>query len=391
MTGHIYWRVELTGAPPPQHDGTDPKNFVLAEVGLLISGVNVAPGSGGTASADQNTNNARYLFDGLNTTYWSSSDITLLQSIGYQFPTAQAITGFSLTNGPLFFQRAPTSATLQSSDDGVTWTTVLSGFVSWPNSQETVTFTAPASGTESGFITTGLFGFTQAAAGSTKAKITGAQTLFRFSMAGVAKDSPAAGEKGSIVQTLPGFTQAIVGQDSPGPQPHGVYFYGFDALIGKMISVFVNGTDVGDYLVDTNGRVFVPYTATFTNAGPFTPAVGGFTYTSQGQMLRPIAPQEAGSQTGPALGMTRRGHMFAALLKDTQGISFGTDFTNLHSEVFASPGSQVLLASNVLYSGVLWSELDDDYSFNSQLCWQITRPYPANVLAMGGFMHTQDR
>jgi hypothetical protein len=120
------------------------------------------------------------------------------------------------------------------------------------------------------------------------------------------------------------------------------------------------------------------------------PAAIGFTYTSQGQILRPIAPQETGAQNGPALGKTRRTHMFAALLQQTQGISFGTDFTKMRVGRLRSGGGSPF-ALTTLYSSILQDNLEDDYSFDSMLCWQITRPYPATVCTLGAFLHTQDR
>jgi hypothetical protein len=120
------------------------------------------------------------------------------------------------------------------------------------------------------------------------------------------------------------------------------------------------------------------------------PIVVGYTYTSQGQILRAIAPQEAGSATGPALGMTRRSHMLASLLHSTQGISFGTDFTSLHVATFVTPGGTPYL-HNQLWSGVYQDPVEADYSFDDMLCWQITRPYPATVLMVAAFRHTQDR
>lgn len=120
------------------------------------------------------------------------------------------------------------------------------------------------------------------------------------------------------------------------------------------------------------------------------PVAIGYTYTSQGQILRPIAPAESGARNGPALGKTRRAHMFTSLLLSTQGISFGTTFTKLHAAALVSPGGTPL-AKNVLFTGTLQDTLEDDYSFDSMICWQITRPYPASVLTIGSFLHTQDR
>jgi hypothetical protein len=121
------------------------------------------------------------------------------------------------------------------------------------------------------------------------------------------------------------------------------------------------------------------------------PVAIGYTFTSQGQILRPINPQEAGSRNGPALAKTRRSHMFGALLFKTQGISFGTDFNFLRPGNLHGADDETTLPLTTLYSDVLWDTLDDTYSFNSMLCWEIDRPYPANVSTMGAFLHTQDR
>lgn len=121
-----------------------------------------------------------------------------------------------------------------------------------------------------------------------------------------------------------------------------------------------------------------------------TPVAIGYAYTSQGQILRAIAPAEAGAQNGPALGKTRRTHQYSCLLQSAQGISFGTDFTSTRPAQLRSKGGTPL-AKNVLFSGVHQDALADDYSFDSMLCWQLTRPYPATVCTLGAFLHTQDR
>jgi hypothetical protein len=175
--------------------------------------------------------------------------------------------------------------------------------------------------------------------------------------------------------------------------PVAVRLYGLYHLAGRTASVFASGIDCGDFMVSATGTLDVPigaanglFTAQFAS-GSF---VAGFTYTSQGQQLRPITQQDTGAQNGPALGKTRRGHMFSALLVNTQGISFGTDFVNMHAAKFTSPGGRAY-ATGQLYSGVYWDSLENDYSFDSGVAWQITRPYPATVAAMSLFLQTQDR
>lgn len=120
------------------------------------------------------------------------------------------------------------------------------------------------------------------------------------------------------------------------------------------------------------------------------PACVGFTFTSQGQLLRPLAPQDTGARNGPALGKTRRDHRFAFLFLNTAGVSVGTTFSKLHAALFTSPGG-IKYAANQLFSGVWSNPLEDNNSYEGQLCWQATRPYPVNVLAAQPFLVTQDR
>jgi len=121
------------------------------------------------------------------------------------------------------------------------------------------------------------------------------------------------------------------------------------------------------------------------------PVAIGYGYPSQGQILRPINPQEAGAANGPALAKTRRSHMFGALLFKTQGISFGTDFSFMRPALLRDTNEATEIPLTLLYSNVHWDSLDDTYSFDSMLCWEVTRPYPATVCSLGAFIHTQDR
>jgi hypothetical protein len=44
-----------------------------------------------------------------------------------------------------------------------------------------------------------------------------------------------------------------------------------------------------------------------------------------------------------------------------------------------------------LYSGVKTDNLDGDYEYDNGVAWQITRPVPGTMVALQGFLHTQDR
>jgi len=119
-------------------------------------------------------------------------------------------------------------------------------------------------------------------------------------------------------------------------------------------------------------------------------AIVGYPYASEGQLLRPISPLDSGARNGPAFAKTRRAHQFGAMLQNTQGVSFGTTFDKLHPAHFKTPGG-IAYRYNQLFSGIHWDTVDDNYSFDSMLCWRASGPYPCNLLAIGGFLHTQDR
>lgn len=196
--------------------------------------------------------------------------------------------------------------------------------------------------------------------------------------------------------------------------------FGYHHLAGEEVVVMAAGLNLGTALVNELGVINVgpiehplwtrdyldTYEAqtlageTWDNMGvelldaPYEilklPIVAGYPMTSRGQLLRPIAPADTGAQTGPALGMTRRTSQFSALLHRTQDIYFGTTFGQMYPVEFRRPGGQRYPASQ-LFSGVHWGTLQDDYSFDSMLCWETTGPLPATILTAGAFIQTQDR
>lgn len=120
------------------------------------------------------------------------------------------------------------------------------------------------------------------------------------------------------------------------------------------------------------------------------PASIGLTYTSKGQLLPPNYGYDAGARNGPAFGKKRRTHWYAAKLHRTQAISFGTDFGVLRPAPLMTPGGTPTVAPT-LFSDTISTTIDDDYSFKSQIAWEITRPYPAMIVALGGYIETQDK
>jgi len=187
------------------------------------------------------------------------------------------------------------------------------------------------------------------------------------------------------------------------PAPYGgLTINGLWHLNGKTVTAWLGGLDCGDYAV-ANGSITVPYgdgvsagtaqglfTAVYAASLTLSQMLVGFTFTSQGQLVRPALPQESGARSGPAVGKVRRHHKFAVQLEGTGiGLQFGTRFTKLFPALFRQPNDVAYLV-NQQFTGVFKTTLQDDYSFDSMLCWQQTRPYPVNIANLAGMLETQD-
>lgn len=207
-----------------------------------------------------------------------------------------------------------------------------------------------------------------------------------------------------------------------GPVTGTLILSGLSYLAGKTVTVWAGGLDAGDYTVSNTGTITVTYgdginsgpNGTSNTTGTTNPGGGaylltsayvqsfgagnmpiyvGFTYNSQGQLVRPQAPAETGARSGPGFGKKRRNHQYAVQAVNSQGLSFGTSFTaslQMYAANFKD-ATETVLPVNQLFTGIHWDTLADDYSFDGMLAWQVTRPYPATVAAVGGFIHTQDK
>lgn len=214
----------------------------------------------------------------------------------------------------------------------------------------------------------------------------------------------------------PSSTQHLPAPSAGAPYG-GLTINGLWYLNGKTVQVFAAGLDCGqgevsrttgartitDFVV-SNGSIFVPYgdgNSAGTGGGLFTETfaaaaiaagqlIVGFTYTSDGQIVRPNAPTEAGTRNGPAFGKLRRNQQYMILVNQTAGLSIGTRFDVLDPVKFSAEGAGRALAFGSVFSGVYRAELRDDDSFDGMVCWRVTRPMPATIAAVGAAIHTQD-
>ena len=200
----------------------------------------------------------------------------------------------------------------------------------------------------------------------------------------------------------------------------GVQFYGLWYLAGQTVSAQVAGLDCGDYVVSsTTGSITVPFgsdtgglmTAAYLATLPVfvgeqavtfsyilndvtttvtVPVVLGMAYTTQGQRLRAATAEDIKSQIGPALGKLRRTEIATLLLSNTIGLSVGTDFSALEALVLPGADGETALPATSLFTGAVKINLTDNHTYDSMLCWQVGRPWPATVCAASSWLHAEE-
>jgi hypothetical protein len=192
----------------------------------------------------------------------------------------------------------------------------------------------------------------------------------------------------------------------------GLTLNGLWHLNGENIAIFVAGLDCGNATVGS-GSVFVPYgdgisggtagglfTAAFAAAAPLTQIVVGFTYNSDGQLVRPQAPADVGTRTGPALGKRRRFHKVAALfvnlamgnVRNQSALSIGRDFNNLKPVIVGPETVPNLprLSPGQTFSGVWKDTVQAESGYDGMVAFRVSRPLPCNIAAMEPLLHGED-
>ncbi len=195
---------------------------------------------------------------------------------------------------------------------------------------------------------------------------------------------------------------------------HQLYWPELQAVICDVETSY-NGTPPGPYdsgsLIPLGAYMLAnasygPYWGLLLNAAPATssnwpppdqfnvPLSIGVNYTSAGQLLRPDYGQDAGAAAGPAFGKKRRTHWFAASVSRSQSFKISTDNTfaaaNTDTVTVMDEDENIVNMPN-LYTGTLSTTMPDNYSWDSQIAWQTTRPLPLTITAMGGYITTQDK
>jgi hypothetical protein len=116
----------------------------------------------------------------------------------------------------------------------------------------------------------------------------------------------------------------------------------------------------------------------------------GFTFTSQGQIVRVNSQADSGARNGPAFGKLRRNNYVMAQLEGTNGVSFGTLFNKLTPADYTQSNDGQPVASDEQFSGIFRDQIADEDDFEGMICWEVTRPYICNIAAIGAAIETRD-
>lgn len=199
----------------------------------------------------------------------------------------------------------------------------------------------------------------------------------------------------------------------------GIKLNGMANKAGQTVTVLIAGLDCGDYTVAADGSVTLAYradpdgllTAAYlaglnsatayaelstvieVNDGGkerlIVPVLVGQSYTTQCQIVRPETQEEVRGKTGPGLAETRRVFKYGAKLANAVGVSMGTNVSNLRP-VPLTQDNGTALDHATMFTGVVRGEVDDDYSYDGMLMWQISRPYPCTMVAIAPFLETAE-
>lgn len=154
-------------------------------------------------------------------------------------------------------------------------------------------------------------------------------------------------------------------------------------LIGETVGVLVDGAAHPSRAVSSTG--------TITLTAPASKVQVGFTYNSDGQMLR----QDVGAADGTAQGKIQRSHRVILRVHDTLGLLTGSGFHTtgpgkLTETTFyrgTTPGDSMV----PLFSGDVEIQWEGSYSTANYVTWRFAGMFPGTVLAVMPQLHTQDR
>ena len=190
---------------------------------------------------------------------------------------------------------------------------------------------------------------------------------------------------------------------------------------GMAVDVCIAGLDCGTITANPDGSVFVPFgadpdglfTAGYLNsvsnpnstnpalatfnitngAGDIltvsVPVLVGYSYSSVGWCLRPTTEGQTKSPLGGAVGKKRRMQRAGFEFINAQGVAIGNKQGNTFPIQFKDTGVNAT-TKDVLFSGIMQQTISDTSSFDGQLYWEVTRPYPCTIVSVTTFLEIEE-
>lgn len=216
-----------------------------------------------------------------------------------------------------------------------------------------------------------------------------------------------------------------------------ITFHGLNSLAGETVQFTLMGKYIGEYTVDASGDCDVAFNDAFDlddvvnaihdepNSTILPVALGrlpgtdnvntpeqefhlgvsgdfdladvsatgfygqfGYKYRRRGQMLRPLFQ----GNTGPSFAKSRRNALMGVYVGTAQEISIGDSFDNLHPLTLTVSNQSVRpLTADDFVTGIFRDSVEDDYTYDGNLCWEQTRPVRGSILAVGGFLDYEEK
>jgi hypothetical protein len=147
---------------------------------------------------------------------------------------------------------------------------------------------------------------------------------------------------------------------------------GINHLIGQSVNVLGDGKFIGTFTVDNSGNVTFP-----PNVDACSIITVGLPYTSIVGTLR----TEGGGDKGTAQGKIKRSTKYIVRLYNSLGFEVSSDNVNWNYKSVRDT-SQVVNQSPDLVTGDIKDFSFDDYTFNGQIYFRQSKPYPLSILAV---------
>lgn len=153
---------------------------------------------------------------------------------------------------------------------------------------------------------------------------------------------------------------------------------GITFLENETVSVWADGGIHPDAVVSNSGVLTLVFPAAKVQIG--------YSFTSEGQLLRP----DAGSAEGSAQGQIRRVNRVGLLLHRIGDLLIGMDFKKLMPLKFIRADVNLADTAPTLFSGMSQDLVESGYDFDGQFCFRQNTPAPGTINSVTSFLEESD-